>query len=294
MSMFTTTKPKQSKIGNAFSSHISTVGAKLPGRIGGNENGQTIQQRQALPAGNSYTSAPVTGTKQETVGTPQAGPDIYQATGTQGIDRIGKAATQEVVVKVQAQRAAEAKAQEDALRLQMEQANAQVQNGLATLPQGNTGVDWGAQQGVSTSPITGPNGSASWINANNNKYHDFDGAFGAQCVDLYNFYMTGFVGGRSSVGQVNYAYELWQRHDTSTLVQVGRNQKPQMGDIAIWSNAMNGVGGHVAIVSQDNGNGTIRVLNANVASNGGSRGTSVMSNLSTGTLLGYLRPRKLM
>jgi len=150
------------------------------------------------------------------------------------------------------------------------------------------------QQGVSTSPVPGKNGSATWINNNINKYHDFDGRYEAQCVDLYNFYMTGFVGGKSSVGMVNYAQELWGSHDRGALVQVARNQKPQMGDIAIWSNAMNGMGGHVAIVAQDNGNGTIRVLNANVASNGGSKGTSVMSNLSTGTLLGYLRPRKLM
>lgn len=150
------------------------------------------------------------------------------------------------------------------------------------------------QQGVSTSPTMGANGSATWINANNNKYHDFDGAYGAQCVDLYNFYMTGFVGGKSSVGMVNYAQELWGNHDRGALVQVARNQTPQMGDIAIWSNAMNGMGGHVAIVAQANGNGTIRVLNANVASAGGSKGNSVMSNLSTGSLLGYLRPRKLM
>lgn len=149
------------------------------------------------------------------------------------------------------------------------------------------------QQGVSTSPVAGPNGSATWINANNGKYHDFDGAYGAQCVDLYNFYMTGFVGGKSSVGQVNYAQELWNTHDRGAMVQVARNQKPQMGDVAIWSNAMNGVGGHVAIVAQDNGNGTIRVLNAN-ATSAGSKGNTVMSNLSTGTLLGYLRPRKLM
>lgn len=149
-----------------------------------------------------------------------------------------------------------------------------------------------AQQGVST-PTRGANGSLNWINSNNGKYHDFDGQFGAQCVDLYNFYMTGFVGGQSSVGQVNYAQELWQRHDNSTLVQIGKNQRPQMGDIAIWSNAMNGQGGHVAIVAQDNGNGTIRVLNAN-ATSAGPRGNTIMSNLSTGALLGYLRPRKLM
>src|SRR4030095_3401691 len=289
MSMtFAATKPKQSKIGGNFSNYIGNVSKKLPSRIGGNETNEIIEQRQALPTGNSYTSAPQTGEQKDSISVPQAGPDIYGATGTEGIARIGKAATQEVQVQVQQKRASEEKALQDQLNAQMKQAGQTVQNGLPT------GNEWGGQQGASISPTIGANGSASWINANNGRYHDFDGAFGAQCVDLYNFYMTGFVGGRSSVGQVNYAYELWNKHDTSALVQIARNQKPQMGDIAIWSNAMNGVGGHVAIVSQDNGNGTIRVLNANVASNGGSRGTSVMSNLSTGTLLGYLRPRKLM
>lgn len=293
MSMtFAATKPKQSKIGGRFTNHINTVSAKLPSRIGGMETNQVVEQRQALPTGNSYTSAPQTGQKQDSISMPQAGPDIYGATGTEGIARIGQAATKEVQVKVDLQRQQNEKNLQDQLNAQMQQAGQQVQNGLQNaLPKGN---EWGGQQGASISPTVGANGSASWINANNNRYHDFDGSFGAQCVDLYNFYMTGFVGGRSSVGQVNYAYELWNRHDSGALVQVARNQKPQMGDIAIWSNAMNGVGGHVAIVSQDNGNGTIRVLNANVASNGGSRGTSVMSNLSTGTLLGYLRPRKLM
>lgn len=152
---------------------------------------------------------------------------------------------------------------------------------------------WGAIQQGATTPSMKPNGSLSWINQNNNKYHDFDGKYGAQCVDLYNFYMTGFVGGQSSVGRVSYANELWTIHDQSALVRVAKNQKPRMGDIAIWDNSFNGQGGHVAIVAQDNGNGTIRVLNAN-ATSAGSRGNTVMSNFSTGKLLGYLRPRKLM
>lgn len=151
----------------------------------------------------------------------------------------------------------------------------------------------GGQSGVSTSPKLGANGSASWINANNGKYHDFDGAYGAQCVDLFNFYASGFVGANLMMGQAPYAQDLWRVHDRNAFVQIAANQRPQMGDVAIWSNAFNGAGGHVAIVAQDNGNGTIRVLNAN-ATSAGPRGVTVMSNLSTGTLLGYLRPRKLM
>lgn len=145
--------------------------------------------------------------------------------------------------------------------------------------------------GISTAPVTQSNGSASWINANNNKYHDYDGAFGAQCVDLYAFYTSGFAGG-TPFG-VGYAQELWGNYDSKAYARVAGNQRPQMGDVAIWSNGMNGQGGHVAIVTQDNGNGTLRVLQAN-ATSAGSKGNTIISNISKGSLLGYLRPRKLM
>lgn len=290
--MFTGAKPKTSKIGARFSSHLNTASSRLPARMGGGESGGGfIEQKAALPTGNSYESAPQTQLQQDQIRTPEAGTDIYQATGTAGIARYGQAATQEVKNQVSVKREAEAKARNDSILNGINAGGAAVGAGINDISENA----WqNANSGMSVSPKMGANGSATWINANNNKYHDFDGAFGAQCVDLYNFYMTGFVGGRSSVGQVSYAYQLWDNHDRGAMVQIARNQKPQMGDVAIWSNAMNGQGGHVAIVAQDNGNGSIRVLNANVAENGGSRGTSVMSNISTGTLMGYLRPRKLM
>lgn len=290
--MFTGAKPKTSKIGARFSSNLNTTASRLPARMGGGESGGGfIEQKAALPTGTSYQSAPVSQEQKDQINTPQAGPDIYNATGTAGIARYGQAATREVQNQVSVKREAEAKARNDSIVGQINAGGAAVGAGIGDISQNA----WqNANSGAAVSPKMGANGSASWINSNNNKYHDFDGAFGAQCVDLYNFYMTGFVGGRSSVGQISYAYQLWDRHDTGTLVKIAKNQKPQMGDIAIWSNAMNGMGGHVAIVAQDNGNGSIRVLNANVAENGGSRGTSVMSNISTGTLMGYLRPRKLM
>jgi hypothetical protein len=281
--MFTGEKPKTSKIGARFSTHINTASSRLPARMGGGPGGGSfMEQKAALPTGSAYNSAPQDNSQPDVINTPQAGPDIYQATGTAGIQRMGQAATREVQNQVAIKRDAEAKARDNSITGALDAAGNQVSAGIAANPWGGDGSDIGA----AVAPKVGSNGSLNWINSNNNKYHDFDGAFGAQCVDLYNFYMTGFVGGRSSVGMVNYAYELWDKHDSGALVRIARNQKPQMGDIAIWSNAMNGMGGHVAIVAQDNGNGSIRVLNANVASNGGSRGTSVMSNLSTGSLLG--------
>lgn len=148
------------------------------------------------------------------------------------------------------------------------------------------------QQGVTT-PNFKPNGSLSWINANNNKYHDFDGAYGAQCVDLFNFYASGFVGANLMMGQAAGAKDLWNVHDPRAFAQVGSNQQARMGDAAIWGGQMGNGYGHVAIVVGDNGNGTLKVLTAN-STTAGPRGNSVVMNLSKSALLGYLRPRKLM
>jgi len=144
------------------------------------------------------------------------------------------------------------------------------------------------QQGV-TQPNLKPNGSLSWINANNNKYHDFDGRYGAQCVDLFNFYASGFVGANLMMGQAPNARDLWTVHDPKAFAQVGNNQIARMGDAAVWGGTSN----HVAIVVGDNGNGTLKVLTANSTSLG-SRGNTVIMNLSKSNLLGYLRPRKLL
>lgn len=281
-----TPTPKTSRIGSNFSASVSNTMKALPSRMGGN-SAQAFAPQRAGIQDNSSAVAPVNVMQQDVIQTPTAGVDIYEPTGTKGIAGIGQAANNEVNIRLGNKQEQQQKEFDAQMNSEMAGATDKLNNAWATN---------GGQEGVSLSPKLGANGSASWINANNNKYHDFDGWYGAQCVDLYNFYMTGFVGGRSSVGMggVGYAQELWGNHDRGSLVQVAKNQKPQMGDIAIWSNAMNGMGGHVAIVAQDNGNGTIRVLNANVASNGGSKGTSVMSNLATGTLMGYLRPKKLM
>lgn len=403
--MFSAPKPKTSKIGSAYTRNVSSTMKKLPTRLGGTNDPTFKPQQTALPTATGINSPATSVVQSDTIKTPDAPADIWQPTGTEGIDRWGKAATAETEIRVNNKRRQDAEAQQAQFQSgldaagnsldfsgtggvagldgeQMENARliaqfgkergmseqdiqiaimtAMTESSLRNIAHGDrdsvglfqqrTSQGWGtvgqimdprysagkfydglrgaqgrtpweraqavqrsafadgsnyqqhwgtaqqayqAIQGASTSPTMKPNGSMTWINSNNLRYHDFDGQWGAQCVDLYNFYMTGFVGGRSSVGEVNYAQELWSRHDTGALVQIARNQKPRMGDIAIWSNAMNGMGGHVAIVAQDNGNGTIRVLNAN-ATSAGSRGVTTMSNLSTGTLLGYLRPRKLM
>lgn len=141
--------------------------------------------------------------------------------------------------------------------------------------------------------ITGGTGNAAsgFIQAYNNKYIDYDGAYGNQCVDLYNYYTAKFVGGQNIM--VGWAPELYNAYDTKAYHRTGANVPGAMGYVAIFRPGGSTPSGHVAIVVGDNGNGTLRVLHSN-ATSAGSRGNTVISNISKASLMGYLIPRRLM
>lgn len=130
----------------------------------------------------------------------------------------------------------------------------------------------------------------NWINAHNNRYLDYDNAYGAQCVDLYAFYTSGFVGGRPN--PVGYAPEIYNNYDSRVYNRLGAGIGARLGDVAVWGKGPYTPLGHVAIVVGDNGNGTLRVLQSN-ATPAGSAGNSIISNISKAALLGYLRPKML-
>ena len=161
----------------------------------------------------------------------------------------------------------------------------------------NYQAQYARAQEISRSIISAPtmnyNGSAQWINQHTNWYGDYDGAYAMQCVDLYNFYTSGFVGGNTMMGRVVGASDIWNNYDANAYVRVNRSSAPQMGDVVVFDRGMGGGYGHVGIVAQRNPNGTIRVLNAN-ATSAGPYGNTVMTNFSTSNILGYLRPKKLM
>ena len=140
--------------------------------------------------------------------------------------------------------------------------------------------------------VTGSNDAAGWINANNNKYLDYDGRYGAQCVDLYNFYVSKFVGGDPMMGRVGYAQDIFNNYDSRVMTRFGNNVSGRMGDVAVFRAGGGTPSSHVAIVVGDNGNGTLRVLQAN-ATSAGSAGNTIISNISKATLMGYLRPNRL-
>jgi hypothetical protein len=130
---------------------------------------------------------------------------------------------------------------------------------------------------------------ANFISSFNNRYIDYDGAFGNQCVDLYN-YFTRYIGGQNIM--VGYAPEIYNAYDTKAYNRTGANVRGQMGYVAIFRPGGSTPSGHVAIVVGDNGNGTLRVLHSN-ATPAGSRGNTTISNISKASLMGYLVPRKL-
>jgi len=146
-------------------------------------------------------------------------------------------------------------------------------------------------QGKAAAPTMKANGSLQWISQNTNKYEDYDGWYGAQCVDLYDFYTTGFVGGQAPM--VGTADEIWYNHDPRAYTQIDRGQAPNMGDVAIWGKGGNTPMSHVAIIIGDNGDGTLKTLSNNATSSG-NRGNSAIVNISKAALLGYLRPNRLM
>lgn len=150
------------------------------------------------------------------------------------------------------------------------------------------------QQAAITGATTGQvNGASDFINQYNNKYLDYDGAYGAQCVDLYNFYATRFAGADPMMGRVGYAADIFNNYDPRAFKRLNANQASgRMGDVAVFNFGGGTPSSHVGIVVGDNGNGTLRILQSN-ATPQGSRGNSIISNISKATLMGYLRPNKL-
>ena len=94
-----------------------------------------------------------------------------------------------------------------------------------------------------------------FINKYNNKYVDYDGAYGGQCVDLFRMYCKEVL----EIGQaraVNGAKNFWTNYSNdpnlyNNFIKIKNTLSfvPQKGDIAIWHN---GTYGHIAICT---GNG---------------------------------------
>ncbi|MBR7744180.1 CHAP domain-containing protein [Phycicoccus sp. BSK3Z-2] len=117
----------------------------------------------------------------------------------------------------------------------------------------------------------------------NGKYVDFDGYYGAQCVDLFNFYNRDVV--KARFAPASYAYQLWGSYDTTRYIKVSASSTPRKGDVAIWSSnyPYSGGAGHVAIVLSASGT-TFTALTQNP-------GATKKATFSKSYVIGFLRPR---
>lgn len=83
----------------------------------------------------------------------------------------------------------------------------------------------------------------------NGKYLDFDGYYGAQCVDLVQYWSQN-LGGPRFWGN---AYQIYQQAGTFyTQVPNPPVGGPKAGDIVVWAYSYNYAGGHVGVAT---GNG---------------------------------------
>ena len=128
-----------------------------------------------------------------------------------------------------------------------------------------------------------------WINSVNGQVVDMDGAYGGQCWDLWSSYARNVYGiPAADTNTVDgYAASVYTtRYDRSkalqnTFTRETGNYTPVYGDVAFWNgNGMN----HVAIVMQDNGNGTLETMSQNPNRAG-------YMTLTKNGIIGYFHPR---
>lgn len=131
---------------------------------------------------------------------------------------------------------------------------------------------------------------AGWVNSNVWKYHDFDGAYGSQCVDLFRYYHRDVVGDKQ-IGSVGGAKNIWTNQEMNRAYnRISRTSRAQQGDVVVFDGSLGSGYGHVGIVLEDKG-GTLKIINSNSSTVGNGKPTNIVT-LSKKGLLGYWRPKK--
>lgn len=131
---------------------------------------------------------------------------------------------------------------------------------------------------------------AGWVNANVWKYHDFDGYYGSQCVDLFRYYHRDVVGDKQ-IGGVGGAKNIWTSNEMNRAYnRISRTSQAQQGDVVIFDGSWGSGYGHVGIVLEDKG-GMLKIINSNSSTVGNGKPTNIVTVRKNG-LLGYWRPKK--
>lgn len=137
---------------------------------------------------------------------------------------------------------------------------------------------------AANSPANANSAVDGFVDQWNGRSADFDGAYGAQCVDLFNFYNRDVV--KAPRVGAGTAAALYGAAPSSHYEKLPAGAAPRKGDVAVWgTNWPYSSAGHVAIVLADQG-ANIQVLTQNP-------GATKISSMTKSYLTGYMRPRNL-
>ena len=127
-----------------------------------------------------------------------------------------------------------------------------------------------------------------FINKNINKKVDFDGAFGAQCVDLFRQYCKDVLN-IPHTGAVEGAKDLFLKYNNLPLekkyFKKYSTNKFKTGDIIIWNETKTNKYGHVAILILSTSDNKVLVFEQNGFKQDGAK----LSIRTTENILGVLR-----
>lgn len=118
---------------------------------------------------------------------------------------------------------------------------------------------------------------------------DFDGAYGAQCVDLFRQYCRDVLD-TPHTGAVDGAKELYEKYadlpvEKKYFTRLSKKAVPECGYVAVWGATPANRYGHVAIVICRIGSFSLLVFEQNGVLQDGAKFTV----RSTENLLGYLK-----
>lgn len=137
--------------------------------------------------------------------------------------------------------------------------------------------------------------TGKWLQSQVGKYHDFDNAYGTQCVDFFRYYNQ-YLGFNQppSMGRSGGAKELWEnpvqrKAMSKNYNPINKNQKSQMGDVVVFNGGLGAGYGHVGVIIEDRG-GTIKIINSNSSTVGNGKATNIVT-LNKKNVSGYYRPK---
>ena len=128
----------------------------------------------------------------------------------------------------------------------------------------------------------------SWMDSKKGKTLDYDGQFGGQCVDLFNYYLRDVWGISNPISAypVGSAYQIFNYNAPSGWQKISGAGNYRVGDVVIWNQSASSSNGHVGIVYSVNGSSvTICQQNYNKM-----QYVTMQPIHSTGTIRGVFRP----